>query len=735
MLRRETAQKAIICVLLAVVMIALVAASAVAGAPLQQVARAQGTVAFNAVTDPSQIAEENIGECTFADAKAWVLDNWDAVRQIINDDRYVVLYYHNNDSLRRIVVSDPDTYEGKDVFIAGFTNDEEAATTISDCQDRWDYDDALYFCDSTSVKVEVSIVKWEVDDIPNVNRRISTADMDGFIPTTADIAQQWVPDEDGQVILIHGLDNDYISTIVYINKSVAIVDKTSDDIVCCDLRENIEDLGIKYYYTGISGEDHHHAFTYTANGATITATCSADGCSLVGGKATLTINAPEALGYNGKVKEATLSTYDTDVFSPEVIKYYVDGAEVSAENVKDAGTYVAKVTSNGATAEVSFTIIKINVVKWELSKVPNEHRVLSRDDMEGFAPTSFEIARQWVPEEDDVGQHVYLIYWCKTSKYDEYNYSFIEFINGEYWLHDDVIDDIPLSEFYRDITNGAFYYYTGVKASSGQDEGSQPAKVATPAIIQEGESQADGTVSVTLYCETEGATIYYSLDGSIPNEHSTVYVPGSTVRVPANATIRAVARKAGMQESVLAVESFNSYDPGGNGGGTIGKGDVAPIVVKEPQKAGHGFCVGWVVFIFVMLELLYLALYFILWFPKAAFIVEKCKLTALNDFKNGHILFGVVDMLSFIGLCVSCGVFLFALIALCCHACAVTVVSFIFALLIFAAFVAIFVLDHKDLVKSRIDKIFKKEKREEEPASEAEEAPAEEPASTQNDQE
>lgn len=601
----------------------------------------------------------------------------------------------------------------------------------------------------TAQAENVNVVKWEVADIPNVNRRISAADMDGFIPTTADIAQQWVPDEDGQVVLIHGLDDDSISTIVYINRSVAIVDKTSDDIVCCDLRENIEGLGIKYYYTGISGENHHHAFTYTANGATITATCSADGCSLTDGKATLTIKAPETLGYNGKVKEATLSTYDTDVFSPDAIKYYVDGAEVSAENVKDAGTYVAKVTSNGATAEVSFTIIKINVVKWELSNVPNEHRFLSPGDMEGFAPTSYEIARQWLPEEDDVGQHVYLIYWCKTNKYDEdeCNYRIIDYISGEFYYHDEVMDNILLSEIYRDITNGAFYYYTGVKASSGQGEGSQPAKVAAPAIIQEGESQADGTVSVTLYCETEGATIYYSIDGSIPNEHSTVYVPGSTITVPVNATIRAVARKAGMQESVLAVESFNSYDPGGNGGGTIGKGDVAPIVVKEPQKAGHGFCVGWVVFIFVMLELLYLALYFILWFPKAAFIVEKCKLTALNDFKNGHILFGVVDLLAFIGLCVSCGVFLFALIALCCHACAVTAVSFILALLIFAAFVAIFVLDHKDLVKSWIDKIFKKEKKEEEPASEAEEAPVEEPASegeedpaenpasTQNDQE
>ena len=570
--------------------------------------------------------------------------------------------------------------------------------------------------------IQVNVVKWEVDDIPNVNRRISVADMDGFIPTTADIARQWVPDEDGQVILIHGLDNDYISTIVYINKSVAIVDKTSDDIVCCDLRENIEDLGIKYYYTGIR-EDHHHAFTYTANGATITATCSANGCSLVGGKATLTINAPEALGYNGKVKEATLSTYDTDVFSPEAIKYYVDGAEVSAENVKDAGTYVAKVTSNGATAEVSFTIIKINVVKWEIADIPAVDRRLTAGDMEGFIPTTREIAIQWLPTDSRSGQITYLIH-----DVGENYIAFIAYSGDTYWEYDVNYDTITCNDLRE---SGIVFYYTGVKENSGSVT---PSKVAEPIILPEGEVE-NGTVTVRIFCETEGATIYYTTDGSIPNEHSTVYQPGSTVTVSANSTIRAIAMKAGMEKSVLASESFNSGAPSGNGGGTIGKGDVAPIVVKEPQKAGHGFCVGWVVFIFVMLELLYLALYFILWFPKAAFIVGKCKLTALNDFKNGHILFGVVDMLAFVGLCASCGVFLFALIALCCHACAVTVVSFILALLIFAAFVAIFVLDHKDLVKSRIDKIFKKEKKEEEPASEAEEAPAEEPASTQNDQE
>lgn len=110
----------------------------------------------------------------------------------------------------------------------------------------------------------------------------------------------------------------------------------------------------------------------------------------------------------------------------------------------------------------------------------------------------------------------------------------------------------------------------------------------------------------------------------------------------------------------------------------------------------HGFCVGWIVFIFVMLELLYLALYVLLRLPKAAFIVKKCKLSALDDFRKDHILFGCVDLFHFIGLCFSGAVFIFAIVALCVHVCPVTIVCFVFALLILAAFLFLFIFDNKE---------------------------------------
>ena len=527
MTSKKNMQKQTICIALIVALIALVAVFTVVGAPLQQVAMAQGTVAFNAVTDPSQIAEENIGECTFADAKEWVLDNWDEVREIINDDRSVVLYYHNNESLCRIMVTDGDTYTGKDAFTAEFNNDEEKTKTIADCQEQWDYYGALYFCDPDNVaeKVEVSDVKWESADIPAVDRRLTADDMEGFIPTTREIAIQWLPPENAQrTLLIYDVGEDYIATI--------------------------------------------------------------------------------------------------------------------------------------------------------------------------------------------------------------------EYSGGRYWSDDVNHDTITCENFLEMRELGVVLYYTGVKENSGIVT---PSKVAEPIILPEGEVQ-NGTVAVRLFCETDGATIYYTLDGSIPNEHSRVYEPGSTVTVSENATIRAIAMKAGMEKSVMASESFNSGAPSGKGSGksdNIIQYEGDPIPGKETGKAKHGFCVGWVVFIFAILELLYLGLYFVLWFPKAAFLIDKCKLGALKSIKEGKILFGVVDLLAFIGLCVSCGVFLFALIALCCHACAVTAVSFVLALLVLAAFVAIFVLDHKDLVKGWMEKICKKEKKGEktEVAPESTELPAEEKVPTDNDQE
>ena len=105
---------------------------------------------------------------------------------------------------------------------------------------------------------------------------------------------------------------------------------------------------------------HTHDFTYSATGATITATCT-DNCDIADGL-TLTISAPTELTYDGSAKAASLSTgYNTTAFPDEyTIKYYQGASEVEAANVKAAGDYTAKVTVGDATASVDFIIVKAN---------------------------------------------------------------------------------------------------------------------------------------------------------------------------------------------------------------------------------------------------------------------------------------------------------------------------------------------------------------------------------------
>ncbi|MBQ6025928.1 MAG: leucine-rich repeat protein [Lachnospiraceae bacterium] len=112
---------------------------------------------------------------------------------------------------------------------------------------------------------------------------------------------------------------------------------------------------------------HDHNFTYTAStdGKTITATCTADDCSLTDKKATLTINVPLHTTYgDGNTAEARLSG-DTAVLGTPVITYTGNGDTAYAASTTapiDAGSYIASITlgsgDNSATASISYTIEK-----------------------------------------------------------------------------------------------------------------------------------------------------------------------------------------------------------------------------------------------------------------------------------------------------------------------------------------------------------------------------------------
>jgi len=134
----------------------------------------------------------------------------------------------------------------------------------------------------------------------------------------------------------------------------------------------------------------------------------------------------------------------------------------------------------------------------------------------------------------------------------------------------------------------------------------------------------------------------------------------------------------------------------------VNKGIVEFEITKLSEFAiatvpSHGFCIGWVVFIFAILELLCTCVYVIIRFGLCKELVAKCKLDCLYNKMN---------LLGLICLCVSAAIFIFALIALCLHVCAISIISFILALLICLAYTYFFAVDHDVL------KLLKGEKKE-----------------------
>ena len=113
---------------------------------------------------------------------------------------------------------------------------------------------------------------------------------------------------------------------------------------------------------------HTHSFTYAVDGATITATCTADGCTLpessagVGDHvATLTISANGGT-YDGTTAYGATITDANSIQGDAKVQYQkkTDGSYGTATETapKDAGDYKASITVGGATASVEYTIAK-----------------------------------------------------------------------------------------------------------------------------------------------------------------------------------------------------------------------------------------------------------------------------------------------------------------------------------------------------------------------------------------
>jgi hypothetical protein len=101
-------------------------------------------------------------------------------------------------------------------------------------------------------------------------------------------------------------------------------------------------------------------------------------------------------------------------------------------------------------------------------------------------------------------------------------------------------------------------------ANAAPAQAPSPGQVATPTFTPAAGTFADAQ-NVTIECATAGAAIYYTIDGSVPTAASPLYA--APVAVAATTTIKAIATKAGMDNSAIASGTFTigAAPPAGTG--------------------------------------------------------------------------------------------------------------------------------------------------------------------------
>ena len=144
----------------------------------------------------------------------------------------------------------------------------------------------------------------------------------------------------------------------------------------------------------------------------------------------------------------------------------------------------------------------------------------------------------------------------------------------------------------------------GVPPSMGCYEAGGVAKVKSPAFFPASGTRFYPSTNVTISCETDGAAIYYTLDGTDPTDSSTPYtVP---IALSATTTIKARAYKADMAPSAVVSATYVCKAPAPKPDGFLKCVDITlpgalseteittgiPALVRLSESAIDGFDYG-----------------------------------------------------------------------------------------------------------------------------------------------
>lgn len=112
------------------------------------------------------------------------------------------------------------------------------------------------------------------------------------------------------------------------------------------------------------------------------------------------------------------------------------------------------------------------------------------------------------------------------------------------WKTNDVFMDKPIDNISENVSK---------QTVSFKFMGGDP-RVATPVFSPDGDSYPD-SVLVSILCATNGASVYYTTDGSTPDRTSTLYVSPFVLKAPT--TLKAIAYKDGLDNSNVGTASYS----------------------------------------------------------------------------------------------------------------------------------------------------------------------------------
>ena len=234
------------------------------------------------------------------------------------------------------------------------------------------------------------------------------------------------------------------------------------------------DNGYNCYSEPFTVTRHQHSWTYTASGATITASCTDTTCTSPNG-GSVTINAPAAdtLTYNGKQKAATVTSSDWKGVAIDTIAVaYAQNGKTLPSAPTDAGEYTASITvgegNNAATASVKYTIQKANpvVTDWPTLSAPvyvNSEATLTGGSGEGTFAFKADAAKSW----DSAGSKTTTIVFTPT---DTNNYN-------------ELTQDCPVTVVKRTVKNcNTLVGITDKPCGTAQDELGLPGTVTITTV-------------------------------------------------------------------------------------------------------------------------------------------------------------------------------------------------------------------------------------------------------------